>query len=101
MDEVHNEMGIDMNYENLYKNVHESESNNRVIKDRFRVAYYRYPYVKISRIMIHNLAINAKPNKKVFSTKGGLLAHYIPQMILTQRSWKYNKQLQVAFGAIV
>ena len=47
MDEVSYDMGIETNYENPYYQVPEAESNNIVIKENFRIAYYRFPYKNI------------------------------------------------------
>ena len=44
MYEVRNEMGIEMNYKIPDDHIPESESNNRVIKEKFRITYYRFPY---------------------------------------------------------
>ena len=35
----------------------------------------------------------------LFTSKGGVSAHYIPHMIMSRRNWYYNKHLQVEFGA--
>ena len=40
MDIVSDDMGKLFNYENPYNYVTESEINNRVIKEMFRIAYY-------------------------------------------------------------
>ena len=40
MGEVCDDMGIEINSENPYKHVPEANSNNRVIKYRFRIVYY-------------------------------------------------------------
>ena len=44
MNEVNDYMGIEINHSNPDGHVHEVERNNRVIKDRFRIAYYQLPY---------------------------------------------------------
>ena len=44
MDEVWYGIGIEMNDVNTDDHAHEIESNNRVIKERFRIVYYRFPY---------------------------------------------------------
>ena len=40
MNEMSYEMGIEMNYANPYDHVPEADRNNRVIKERFLIAYY-------------------------------------------------------------
>ena len=89
MDEVINEMGLKIRYTNQEKHVPEADRNNRLIKDRYRIAYYWFPYKKIPSNMIHRLEMNARLNLYVFSSKEGLLTHYIPHLILSQKNWDY------------
>ena len=84
MDEVSDDMEIKTNYENPYEHVPESESNNRVIKERFRIAYYLLTYKNISSIMIHHFVINATQNLNMLPSKGGVVVRYSPNMILSQ-----------------
>ena len=51
--------------------------------------------------MIHHLAMNVTRNLNLFPKKGGVSVHYSQHMILSQRTWDYNKYLQVYFGAYV
>ena len=96
-----NYMVIEMNYVNPDNRVPESERSNRVIKWRFRIAYYRLPYKNIPSIMIHYLEMNVTRNLDFFPPKGGLLAHYIPHLIMSQSNWIYNKHFQVEFSSYV
>ena len=57
MDPVANEMGIEMNYLASHMHLPDIERNNRVIKERFQIAYYRLTYKKILKIMIWYLAM--------------------------------------------
>ena len=41
--------------------------------------------------MIRHLAMNVTLNLNIFPGKGGKLAHYSPQMILSQANWYYKK----------
>jgi hypothetical protein len=76
MDPVAEDMNVEMNYSNPEGHVPDIERNNRVIKERFRIAYYRLPFKKIPRIMIRYLAmINAK-QLNLFPAKNGISAHY-------------------------
>ena len=84
MDEVSDDMEIKTNYENPYEHAPESESNNRVIKERFRIAYYLLTYKNISSIMIHHFVINATQNLNMLPSKGGVVVRYSPNMILSQ-----------------
>ena len=95
MDRVSNEMGIETNDANMDYHVPDVERNNRVIKERFKIAYYRLNYKKIPRIIICHLSMNVTQNLNPFPAKGGVSDHYIPNMILSQRNWDYNKIFQV------
>eukprot|EP00980_Cylindrotheca_fusiformis_P008866 scaffold1891_cov62-Cylindrotheca_fusiformis.AAC.1 len=48
MDEVQDELDVEMNYANPGDHVPEAERNNRTIKERVRVGYYRLPYRKFA-----------------------------------------------------
>ena len=80
------EMGIKTSFTNPDNNVPEAERNKRLTKDRFRIAYYWFPYKKIPRIMIHCLEMNVTLNLNVFSAKGGVLAYYTPHIVLSQKN---------------
>ena len=82
IDEVINDMRIETNHENAYKKVTGLDSNNRVIKETFRIAHYRFPYKKIPKIMIRTLNMNLTRNLNLVCAKGGVPAHYILHMIL-------------------
>ena len=91
MDEVSDEMRTETNYTNIENYVPEAEGNIRVIKERFRIAYYKSPYKKIPMIMIHHLEMNLKRNFNMFPDKGGLLGLYITHTIMSHRNCDYNK----------
>ena len=101
MDDLNDEMGIEMNSLNPYHHVPEAEKNNRVIKYRFIISYYRLTYQKIPSIIISQLAINVKQSLNIFTVKVGLSAHNSPHMILSQRNWGYNKHFQIELSAYV
>ena len=101
MDEGSDDMGIEKNDANPDNHFHEAERNNIVIKERFRIAYYRFPYKKTPQIMIRHLAMNLRLNYNFFPAKGGVSDNYIPKIILSQMYLDYNKHFQVEFGAYV
>ena len=94
-------MGVEINYSNPDGHVPEAESNNRVIKQRFRIVYYRLPYTKIPRIIIRHLAMNVTWNLNFFPAKVGALDRYIPRMIISHSNWYYKKHFRVGFGAYI
>ena len=84
MDKVRDDMGIGTNDENRDNHIPEADRNNRVIKERFRISYYRLPYKNIPRIMIRHLVMNVTLNLNLFPSKGGVLYHYSQTMIMSQ-----------------
>ena len=90
-----------MNYANTDDHVPEAERNSRVIKERFIMTYYWLPYKNIPHIMICQLEMNLTQNLNLFPAKREVSAHYIQHMILSQRNWDYNKNLQVGFCAYI
>ena len=87
-------MVIETNDANIYERVPEAESNNRLIKERFLISYFRFPYKKTPRIMIRNLAMKMTKNL-FFPAKAGFSAHYIPHIILSQSNWYHKKYFQI------
>ena len=77
-------MVIEISYENPYDHVPEAESNNRVIKNMFRISYYRFSYKNIPRVIICHLVMNVTQNLNVFPTKLVVSYHYSPHMIIPQ-----------------
>ena len=94
MDEVRDDTGIIMNDSNPYDGVLKSYRKIRVIIERFRIAYYRFPYKKLPRIMIRHLVMNVTRNLNLFATKGGVMAQYIPDINISQINWDCNKHYQ-------
>ena len=70
MDEVINYIGIETSYKNPDDHVPEAERNSRVIKEKFRMSYYRLHYKKIPKIIILHLAMNVAQNLNMFPAKG-------------------------------
>ena len=101
MDPVANEMGIEMNYLAPHIHVLDIKHNNRVIKERFRIAHYRMPYKKIPKIMIWYLAMVRARQLNLFPAKNGISAHYSPHMIMTSRNFDYAKHCVCEFGSYV
>ena len=101
MDPVVDNMDIEMNYSAPDMHVPDIEQNNRVIKERFRIAYYRLPYKKIPRIMIRYLAMVCARQLNLFPAKHGISKHYSPHMIITGRNFDYKKYCVCEFGAYV
>jgi len=82
MDPVADEMDIKMNYANPDMHVPDIERNNRVIKERFRIAYYWMPFKKIPKIMIRYLAMVCTKQLNIYPAKNGISKYYSPYMIV-------------------
>ena len=101
MDIVSDELGIDMNYANPDEHVPEIERSIRVIKERFRTAYYRLPYSKIPKTMIKYLAMKVTSDLNLFPVKGGVSDFYSPNVILSRQNLDYKKHCRYEFGSYV
>jgi len=89
MDPVADELDIQMNYANLDAHMPDIERNNRVIKERFRIAYYRMPFEKIPKIMIRYLAMVYVKQMNIFPAKNGISKYYSPHMIMSGEAYDY------------
>ena len=101
MDPVADEMDIIMNYANPDMHVPDIERNNRVIKERFRIAYYRMPFKKIPKIMIRYLAMVCAKQMNIFPAKNGISKYYSPHMIMSGETYDYKKHCMCEFGTYV
>ena len=101
MDLVSDELGVEMNYANPDEHVPEIERSIRVIKERFRTAYYRLPYKTIPKTMIRHLAMKVTSDLNLFPTKNGVSDYYSPNVILSRRNLDYKKHCRYEFGSYV
>ena len=101
MDKVSDELGIEMNYANPDEHVPEIERSIRVIKERFRTAYYRLPYRQIPKTMIRYLAMKVTSDLNLFPVKGGVSDFYSPNVILSKRNLDFKKHCLHEFGSYV
>ena len=99
MDEVEDNLDIYMKYANHDDHVPSIEQNNRVVRERFIIAYHSTPYKKISKLMIKHLAMIFTTQLNLFTDKGGFLAYCSHHMIPNQRIWDCKKHCQYEFGS--
>lgn len=85
MDPMADDMNITMSYSAPDMHMPDIERNNCVVKERFRIAYYRLPYKKIPRIMIQYFAMVCVRQLNLFPAKNGISSHYSPHMIIHGR----------------
>ena len=101
MDAVCDGMDIVMNYANPGDHVPEIERNNRLLKERIRIAYHRLPYTNLPRVMVEYLAMVVAFQVNIFPAKNGVSKYYSPHMLLTKRNLNFNKHFKFEFGAYV
>ncbi len=92
---------VSANYANPQEHVPEAERNNRVIKERFRAAFHRLPFLKIPKIMIKILTMECAKKLNFFPPKGGISPYYSPRMIMHQQNLNYDKHCSIPFGSYV
>ena len=98
---IKDDLDIDMDYVPAQAHVPEAERNNRTIKERIRVAFYRLPYHRIPHIMMDCLVLESVYRLNLFPAKGGVSPYYSPQTIMFNTSLDYNKHCSIPFGSFV
>ena len=101
MDRVSDGMDVTMNYANPGDHVPEIERNNRLLKERIRIAYHRLPYSKLPRAMVETLAMVVAFQLNIFPAKNGISKYYSPYMLVHKRNLDFKKHFQYEFGAYV
>ena len=98
MDEVADEMHINMVYASSNDHVPDIERSNRVIEERYRVAFYRLEFKMIPKVMCEHLAMRVTKNLNMFPAKEGISQHYSPQTILKKENVDYLRYCTFSFG---
>ena len=101
MNPVADDMDVDTNYFNPDDHVPDIERNNRVVKERFRISYYRLPFQKIPRVMIHFLAMVNTKTLNLFPVKHRISVHFSPHMLMMQRKFDYKNHCVCKFDTYV
>lgn len=96
-----NEYDVNVNYANPQEHVPEAERNIRVIKERFRAAFHRLPFIKMPKIMIQILAMESAKKLNFFPPKGGVSKYFSPRMIVHKMPLDYVKHCAIPFGTYV
>jgi len=90
-----------MKYSSTNEYVPEAERNNRTIQEWIRATYHNLPFKVIPKVMLKHLAMVCTQQLNMFPAKGGVSPYLSPHMILTGRSFDYNKHCKIPFGAYV
>jgi len=83
------------------EHVPEAERNNRVIQERFRIQYNRWPFKVAPRIMIRHLARRVCHDISIFPNKRGISNIFSPYIIINRRDFSVKKECQYEPGDFV
>ena len=82
LDRVSDELNITMVYAPVGDHVPDIERSNRVVQERYRVAFYRLPFARIPKLMTERLTYRVNKNLNLFPAKEGISRYYSPHTIL-------------------
>ena len=83
------------------EHVPEAERNNRVIQERFRIQYNRWPFKVAPRIMIRHLARRVCHDINIFPNKRGISNIFSPYTIMNRRDFSVKTECQHEPGEFV
>ena len=79
----------------------EAERNNRIIQERFRIQYNRWPFKLVPRIMIRHLARRVCHDINIFPNKKGISTEFSPYTIMNRRNFNVKRECQHESGDFV
>ena len=83
------------------EHVPEAERNNRIIQERFRIQYNRWPFKLVPRIMIRHLARRVCHDINIFPNKKGISTEFSPYTIMNRRNFNVKRECQHESGDFV
>lgn len=83
------------------EHVPEAERNNRLIQERFRIQYNRWPFKVVPRIMIRHLARRVCHDLNIFPNKKGISQEYSPYTIMNRRNFSVKRECKHEPGDFV
>ena len=98
MDEVKDEMDVEMIYASSNDHVPDIERSNRVVEERYRVAFYRLGFKLMPKVICEHLAMRVTKNLNMFPAAEGISQHYSPQTILKKENVDYLRYCAFSFG---
>jgi hypothetical protein len=90
-----------MNYAAAQEHVPRAERNNRVIQERVRVAYHRFPFTHLPRILVKYLVMESTKKLNLFPNKNGVSKYFSPRMIMHQETLDYARHYKYQIGEYV
>jgi hypothetical protein len=92
---------IKMNYASAQEHVPRAERNNRVIQERVRSAYHRFPYTHLPRILVKYLVMESTKKLNFFPNKNGVSKYFSPRMIMHHENLDYERHCKYQIGEYV
>jgi hypothetical protein len=89
---------IKMNYAAAQEHVPRAERNNRVIQERVRAAYHRFPFTHLPRILVKYLVMESTKKLNFFPNKNGVSKYFSPRMIMHQENLDYARHCKYQIG---
>jgi hypothetical protein len=81
---------IKMNYVSAQEHLPRKERNNRVIQERVRAAYHRFPYSHLPRTLVKYLVMESTKKLSFFPNKYGVSKVFSPRMIMHHENLDYE-----------
>jgi hypothetical protein len=82
---------ITLNYAAAQEHVPRAERNNRVIQERVRAAYHRFPFTHLPRILVKYLVMESTKKLNFFPNKNGVSKYFSPCMIMHKETLDYAR----------
>jgi hypothetical protein len=92
---------ITMNYAAAQEHVPRAEQRNRVIQERVKAAYHRFPFTHLPRILVKYLVMESTKKLNFFPNKNGVSQYFSPRMIMHQDHLDYARHCKYQSGEYV
>jgi hypothetical protein len=92
---------IKMNYVSAQEHLPRAERNNRVIQERVRAAYHRFPYSHLPRTLVKYLVMESTKKLNFFPNKYGVSKGFSPRMIMHHKNLDYERHCKYQIGEFV
>jgi hypothetical protein len=92
---------IKMNYASAQEHVPRAERNNRVIQERVRAAYHRFPCMHLPRTLVKYLVMESAKKLNFFPNKDGVSKVFSPRMIMHHENLDYERHCKYQIGEFI
>jgi hypothetical protein len=90
-----------MNYVAAQEHVPRAERNNRVIQERFRAVYHRFPYSRLLCTLVKYLVMESTKKLNFFPNKYRVSRVYSPRMIMLHENLDFERHCKYQIGEFV